>query len=85
MDDHAALRRFHRTSDADVLDPTLSHQALCRMVLHRALVSDEPISVTELYATLTTLQRTASSVDITVDPRLEEVLDDIALSSSLRV
>ena len=85
MDDHAALRGFHGTSDADVLDPTLSHQALCRMVLHRALVSDEPIAVTELYATLTALQRTASSVDITVDPRLEQVLDGIALSSSLRV
>ena len=85
LDDHAALRGFRGTSDADVLDPTLSHQALCRIVLHRALVNEEPIAVTELYATLAALQSTASSVDITVDPRLEEVLDDIALSSSLRV
>ena len=85
MDDHAALPGFHGTSAADGLDPTLSHQALCRIVLHRALVSEEPIAVTELYATLNALQRTASSVDISVDPHLEHVLDGIALSGSTRV
>ena len=62
-----------------------SHQALCRVVLHRALVSEEPIAVTELYATLNALQRTASSVDISVDPHLEYLLDGIALSGSTRV
>jgi hypothetical protein len=82
MDDHAAVPGFQGTSAADGLDPTLSHQALCRIVLHRALVSEEPIAVTELYATLNALQRTASSVDISVDPRLEYVLDGIALSVS---
>ena len=48
MDDHAALRGFHGTSDADVLDSTLSHQAWRRNVLQRALVHDELIAVTQL-------------------------------------
>jgi type VI protein secretion system component VasA len=48
-------------------------------------VSEEPIAVTELYATLNALQHLASSVDINVDPHLERVLDGVALSSSLRV
>ena len=45
-------------------------------------MSEEPIAITELYATLNVLQRTASSVDISVDPVLVSVLDDIALSAS---
>jgi hypothetical protein len=45
-------KRVLGTSDADVLDLTLSHWTSCRVVLHRALVRDEPIAVTELYATL---------------------------------
>ena len=52
-----------------MLDPTLSHQALRRIVLHRALVNEEPIAVTQLYATLNTLH-------------LESVLDGIALSAA---
>ena len=48
MDDRAALRGFHGTSAADVLDPTLSHQAWRRNFLQRALVHNEPIAVTQL-------------------------------------
>ena len=60
---------FRGTSDDDVLDPTMSHRASSRVVLHRSLVSDEPLAVTSVCHVMT-LQGTASSVDLTVDSGL---------------
>jgi hypothetical protein len=60
---------FRGTSDADVLDPTVSHRTSSRVVLHRSLVSDEPLAVTSV-CHVKALQGTASSVDLTVDSGL---------------
>ena len=72
------------TSDADVLDPTVSHRTSCRIVLHRSLVSDEPLAVTTV-CHANALQGTASSVNLTVDSGLVVVLGRDARSSSLPV
>jgi hypothetical protein len=60
---------FRETSDADVLDPTVSHGTSCRIVLHQSLVSDEPLAVTAV-CHATALQGTASSADLSVDSGL---------------
>ena len=75
---------FRGTSDADVLDPTVSHRTSCRVVLHRSLVSDEPLAVTTV-CHAKALQGTASSVDLTVDSGRVGVLGRVAWSSSLPV
>ena len=75
---------FRGTSDADVLDPTVSHWTSCRDVLHRSLVSDEPLAVTTV-CHANALQGTTSSVNLTVDSVLVVVLGRDARSSSLPV
>ena len=75
---------FRGTSDADVLDPTVSHRTSCRDVLHRSLVSDEPLAVTTV-CHANALQGTTSSVNLTVDSVLVVVLGRDARSSPLPV
>ena len=75
---------FRGTSDADVLALTVSPRTSCRVVLHRSLVSNEPLAVTTV-CHANALQGTTSSVNLTVDSGLVGVLGRDAWSPSLPV
>ena len=75
---------FRGTSDADVLDPTVLHRTSCWVVLHRSLVSDEPLAVTTV-CHANALQGATSSVNLAVDSVLVVVLGRDARSSPLPV
>ena len=79
-----AVRLAGRTKDnftTLLVEDTYTHQQLCRAIIHRSLTVDQPLTVTELLATVTALQRhTAGVIDIN-EPWLMAHLDSLGSDS----
>jgi hypothetical protein len=79
-----AVRLAGRTKDnftTLLVEDTYTHQQLCRAIIHRSLTVDQPLTVTELLATVTALQRhTAGVIDIN-EPWLMAHLDRLGSNS----